>query len=421
MFRKCTSGAMLFATTLCATALASSGTFAPFLSRTAPTIVRDLGEETRGGVSLRRVVFYSRTAETPQGPIRSEIFAAIARPIKPGQYPGILVLHGGGGSAHVDKAVEWAGRGYIAIAPDLPGIANPDNTPESKGAWKLSAYAHTHFVATPDATASSIFDGVLAGVQSLYLLRAQPGVIQDRVGVTGVSWGGYATIMVAGLTGKDVHAAFSIYGSGHFDLGSAFQTDLNKLAPEEEAAWLNQLDARNYAPGIAGTFFEAAAANDTFFWPSAVTATLADIPAPKNQMFAPNADHWFDVPGGCEHNKEKPWHDNGWMAMQATYFDYLLKGEGQPFPEVNNAQTRKSEDGSQRVRFKVKTSTKIDAAAVYYSPTNEPWKTRKWIKVDASRHGDWFEASAPAGMDCVALVTDNRPVTVTSGILRWQP
>jgi hypothetical protein len=226
--------------------------------------------------------------------------------------------------------------------------------------------------------------------------------------------------MVAGLAGKAVHASFSIYGSGHFDLGSAFQTDLSKLDPKEAQTWLNQLDARNYAPGIAGSFFEAAATNDTFFWPTAVTATLADIRAAKNQVFAPNSDHWENVPGGCEHNKEKPWHDNGWMAMQATYFDYLLKGEGQPFPEVRKARAQKGADGTQRVRFQVKTSTKIEAAAVYYSPTNEPWKTRKWVKVEASRHGEWFEASAPANMDCVALVTDNRPVTVTSGILRWQ-
>ena len=221
----------LAAVILCGTAQAGAGPFAPYLAPRPPAIARDLGVETSAKVTLHRVVFYSRTVDTAAGAVRSEIFAAIARPIRPGRYPGILVLHGGGGSAHIEKAVEWAERGYIAVAPDLPGIANPAKTPNSNGAWKQHAYGAAHFRTVPDATASVIFDGVVAALQALQLLRAQPGVIGDRVGVTGVSWGGYTTIMVAGLAGHAVRASFSIYGSGHYDLGSSFLTQLQKLAP----------------------------------------------------------------------------------------------------------------------------------------------------------------------------------------------
>ena len=42
------------------------------------------------------------------------------------------------------------------------------------------------------------------------------------------------TIMVAGMAKNDVSAAFAIYGSGNYDLGSAFQNDLNKL-PRDQA------------------------------------------------------------------------------------------------------------------------------------------------------------------------------------------
>lgn len=403
-----------------AAAAAGTGVFTPYVNRQPPSIVRELGVETRDGVTVRRVVFYSRTTETAGGPVRSEIFAAIARPDKPGRYPGILVLHGGAGSAHVDKAIEWAGRGYIAVAPDLPGIANYEKIPHSTGAWKTSGTGVNRFRTVPDATGSPHFDGVLAAVQSLYLLRAQPGVIQNRLGVTGVSWGGYATIMVAGLAGNLVRASYAIYGSGHYDLGSSFDATLKQIPPAEAATWLNNLDARNYAPSIAGAFFEAAAANDTFFWPPAVMATLAQIRAPKNQLFAPNADHWLDVPGGTERNKAKPWHDNGWMAMQGTYFDYMLKGEGKPFPQVRDVSAILQQDGSQKVRFSVKSPVPVETAAVYYSPSGEPWKPRKWIKVDAQRRGKWYDASIPGNMDCIALVSDGRPVTVSSEILIWK-
>ena len=405
---------------LAAAAAAASGPFAPYITSRPPDVVRILGEEVRGGVKLQRVVFFSRTAQTSGGGIRSEVFAAIARPARQGRYPGILILHGGGGAAEVEKAIEWAGRGYVALAPDLPGIGNPKRLVNSSGAWKQFDYGRNHFLVVPDITACGIFDGVLAGLQSLHLLRAQPDVVPNRVGVTGVSWGGYCAVMVAGLGGKAVAAAFSIYGSGHFDLGSAFQRDLARLPAEQAAEWLNRLDARNYAPGIRARFFEAAAANDTYFWPPAVTATLADIQSPKNQLIAPNADHWLNLPGGCERNKEKPWHDNGWMAMQGTYFDYLLKGQGRPFPELRDARMVRSSDGSQVVRFRVKNAVHLTAIEVWHSSTGEPWKSRKWIPIMAARHGNWYQASVPAGRDSIVLVSDDRPVTVSSRVLLWR-
>lgn len=292
---------------LAAAAAAASGPFAPYITSRPPDVIRILGEEVRGGVKLQRVVFFSRTAQTSGGGIR-----------------------------------------------------------------------------------------------------------------TGVSWGGYCAVMVAGLGGKAVAAAFSIYGSGHFDLGSAFQRDLARLPAEQAAEWLNRLDARNYAPGIRARFFEAAAANDTYFWPPAVTATLADIQSPKNQLIAPNADHWLNLPGGCERNKEKPWHDNGWMAMQGTYFDYLLKGQGWPFPELRDARMVRSSDGSQLVRFRVKNAVHLTAIEVWHSSTGEPWKSRKWIPITAARHGNWYQASVPAGRDSIVLVSDDRPVTVSSRVLLWR-
>ncbi len=60
---------------------------------------------------VRRVVFHSRTVETPEGKQPSEIFAAIVRPVSPVRYPGLLVLHGGGGSAKWSVPMRWPRRG----------------------------------------------------------------------------------------------------------------------------------------------------------------------------------------------------------------------------------------------------------------------------------------------------------------------
>lgn len=105
--------------------------------------------------------------------------------------------------------------------------------------------------------------------------------------------------------------------------------------------------------------------------------------------------------------------------MQAGKFLAPCVGVGKPFPQVQNVRVTIARDGSQTVRFSVKSPVDIKPAAVYYSPSKDPWKPRKWIKVDAARRGKSYEASVPAKMDCIAMVTDSRPVTVSSEVLLW--
>ena len=85
---------------------ASSDPLLPYLDGKAPEIIREVTNSITPpeGVVLRQVVFRSRD--------NSEIYAAIASPMAAGKHPGILVLHGGGGSAEVEKAMSWAQRGF---------------------------------------------------------------------------------------------------------------------------------------------------------------------------------------------------------------------------------------------------------------------------------------------------------------------
>jgi len=102
--------------------LRASDPLLPYLDGKATEIIREITNSITPpeGVVLRQVVFRSRD--------NSEIYAVIASPMAAGKHPGILVLHGGGGSAEVKKAMSWAQRGYVAVAPDLPGIAKNVST-----------------------------------------------------------------------------------------------------------------------------------------------------------------------------------------------------------------------------------------------------------------------------------------------------
>lgn len=399
--------------------------FLPYLTGKAPRLCKDLGTEVADGVSLQKVVFHSRAYNSPTGKDSTQIFGVIARPVAPGRYPGLLILHGGGGSAEVEKARRWAAKGYVVVAVDEPGVANTKNTPLSKGPWDQYAYGKNRFVVIPDITSSTIFDAVLASVQGLYLLHAQPDVIREKVGVVGISWGGYLTTMVSGLAGTRIAASYSVFGSGYYDASSVFLKELNIMTPEHRAIWLKYLDAGRRLKNIHAPFFIAAATNDNWFYPLAVKNTLQQIPAPVNQVFSPNVSHKIDLPGGTENKKaDAP----GWTEMEEYYFDYHLKGKGDDFPRIKTVQFEKTGDNTVQVRFRVEGNTSIANAEVSYSPVGESWTKRRWETVPAKRiKQGWYVADVNVKglkntpVEFFATASDNRPVSVSSTMVWHTP
>lgn len=408
--------------------LAADDPFRPYLDGKAPEILRELPgpDVPPEGVTVRRVVFRGRD--------ESEIFAVIVTPKTPGKHPGMLVLHGGGGEAEEEKAIAWAQRGYIAVAPDLPGIGDPAKMTNTKGRWSTMKYGEGRYTVAPDANASVLVDAVLSAMKSLDLLQSLPEVDPARVGVVGISWGGYMTTMVCGLAGDRVKAGFAVFGCGFYELTSQEPT-LAKLPAEERTRWLKHLDAGRRAPGIKAAFFTAGAANDFFFWPRAVQATLDVIPGEKNHLFAPNANHKVPLPGGTVFPFKKPaspfkptpfqpyptpsGSSANWLAMEVPFFDYYLKAKGAPLPKV---VLDKTVDAS-TARFKVTATTPITKATVYWSAQSSDWTKRQWIAISADKTADEsYEAKLPAeAADWFAVVSDARPVTVSSDFISLKP
>ncbi|NBV23800.1 MAG: dipeptidyl aminopeptidase [Proteobacteria bacterium] len=401
--------------------------FAPHLDGKAPEILRELPgtNVVPGNISLRQVLFRSRDG--------AEIFAVIATPKAPGKHPGMLVLHGGGGSAEVDKAMAWAQRGYVAVAPDLPGIADPKKLLHTKGKWSGGKYGEGRWVATPDASASVICDEVLSAMKSLYLLRAQPEVDPARIGVVGISWGGYMTTMVCGLAGDQVRAGFAVYGCGFYEMTSQLsgpKSTLGGMPEDERARWLLHLDAGRRAPGMKAAFFIAGAANDFFYWPRAVQATLDAVPGEKNHVFAPNANHKIPLPGGTifPAKSAEPFKPTAfqpyptptgskanWLAMEVPFFDFHLKGLGKPLPKV----TVEPAADALIARFKVTAPHPVTKAEVYWAKANDDVLKREWLGLPAVALADGrYETKLPAeAADWFAVVSDDRPVSVSGNLI----
>ncbi len=112
----------------------------------------------------------------------STVYAAIAYPAGRGPFPGLLRLHGGGGFADIPAAISSAKSGYVSLVLDQPGVAGEKSrNAKTTGQWK----GRPMITAKPDVTYSALFDAVLASVQALYLLRAQPEVNKSKLCVAG--------------------------------------------------------------------------------------------------------------------------------------------------------------------------------------------------------------------------------------------
>lgn len=173
-----------------------------------------------------------------------------AEPDSPGKtFPAMVLIHGGGGTAFDRWVKVWNARGYAAIAMDLCGCV-PEGT---YGNWKR------HEQGGPpgwDASFGQLDDpiedqwtyhAVSAAALAHSMIRSYPEIDADRIGVTGISWGGYLTSIVAGVDSRFKFAC-PVYGCGYLGENSAWVARLQMLGPEKSKLWLNQWDPSVYLP-----------------------------------------------------------------------------------------------------------------------------------------------------------------------------
>ena len=132
--------------------------------------------------------------------------------------PGIVLVHGGLGTAYPEWVRLWTRRGYAAIAVDncgqLPALgadgrwlANPDGGPRG---WASEVLGHED----DPIREQWMYHAIAASVRAHSHLRSLACVDASNIGVTGISWGGIQTCILAALDDRFAYAV-PVYGCAY--------------------------------------------------------------------------------------------------------------------------------------------------------------------------------------------------------------
>jgi dipeptidyl aminopeptidase/acylaminoacyl peptidase len=164
-----------------------------------------------------------------------------------GGWPAMVCAHGGGGSAFPAWVKFWNKRGYAAIAMDLEGhlpggghFGVEGGHPTNQGHKNAGPSRDGWFgdIALPD-TEQWFYHAVADVILANSLLRSYPEINQEKIGLTGISWGGTVVSAVAGV---DPRFAFVIpvYGGGYIHK--------HEMTPEQFSEYNTKWDPSAHLP-----------------------------------------------------------------------------------------------------------------------------------------------------------------------------
>lgn len=281
------------------------------------------------------------------------------------KYPAMVLVHGGGGTAFAEWVRLWTGRGYAAIAMDTCGCVpkgkysdwerHPDGGPAGWGGFE-------HADAPPEEQWSyhAVADVVLAHS----LIRSYPEVDAGRIGVTGISWGGYLTCITAGVDNR-FKLAVPVYGCGFLGEDSAWLDTFAGMGPEKTTRWLGLWDPSVYLGRARMPFLWVTGTND-FAYPMGSLQKSYRLPqGPRTLCVRIRMPHGH---GGAGENPE-----------EIRVFAESLLNEGKPLPKI----TGQGRDGT-TVWATYTSETPVLRAELTHTKAAGKWQDRLWESLPAT-------------------------------------
>jgi dienelactone hydrolase len=330
----------------------------------------------------------------------TRVFAYYGMPthVPPGQkVPGIVLVHGGGGSAFVRWVRLWNSRGYAAISMDTCGaVSGNAYGQEQKGhvrhAWAGPAGWGGFDKADDPVQDQWTYHAVSAVLLGHSLLRSLPDVDVSRVGITGISWGGYLTCIAASIDDRFAFAV-PVYGCGFLGDNSTWLGAFTSMGEVRAKKWLGLWDPSAYLTQARMPFLWVDGSND-FAYPMDSLQKSYRLPkTPRTLCVRVRMPHGHGPVG------ENP-------QEILAFADHIAKS-GPELPQVTDV---KREGRQVTVRFNPAPRV-VARAELNFTADSRAWKERKWesLPVEANSCSGEVKAEIPANATVyyINLFTDD--------------
>jgi dienelactone hydrolase len=240
------------------------------------------------------------------------------RPPSGKKFPAVVLVHGGGGKAFPQWVALWAKSGYAAIAMDLAGKDGNGDRMEDGGPDQSNENKIMHFTSA-DVRKSWSYHAVSSVILAHSLLRVFPAVRMHETFVTGISWGGYLTCIVAGLDNRFKGAA-PVYGCGFLGESDVFKNQLARLEPSAQKSWLEHYDPSVYMPFASMPVLFINGNKDKHY---------NVVPYHKTYQLVPAGQRYVCIKPNMKHG-----HPPGWEPVEIKRFFDQLRNDGPSLPKV---------------------------------------------------------------------------------------
>lgn len=320
--------------------------------------------------------------------------------------PAVVLIHGGGGTAFREWVELWARRGYAAIAMDLAGcrpdkdmdghardnrIRLSDGGPDQGDDEKFGSVAQPVNEQWP-------YHAVAAVLRAHSLMLSFPEVNVGRTAVTGISWGGYLTCIVAAVDNR-FHAAVPVYGCGFLHENSAWIDRLAKMTLENRQRWITLWDPSQYLPAVSMPILFVNGTNDFAYPLDSYMKSFDAVSSTKQLRITVNMPHS---------------HPAGWEPREIGLFIDQHLRHGEPLPGLDEPKI----DG-EKVRVKCNSRLRLTGAALHRTTDDGPVNKRQWQSISATIEGDSVSSDTPSA-DTRAwflTVTDERGAVVSTRVV----
>lgn len=284
----------------------------------------------------------------------------MGRPVGKNKFPGIVLIHGGGGTAFKEWVEKWAAEGYSAIAMDLSGIGEDGKKLVQAGADQ-GHKSKFEKIEGHDLRDVWSYQAVAASILAHSFLLNQPEVNTAKTCVTGISWGGYLTCIVGSLDNR-FKAAVPVYGCGFYDESDVFKRSLDALSLENKNKWMRYFDPSVYLPFSQAQFCFVNGNKDKFY---------NVIPYSKTYNLVPESQRTVLLLPDMKHS-----HEWGWEPHEIRYFtESVLNGK----PSLTRLG-KIANDGSQLSTTFVSPVTLWSAEFHFSNDTLSDNESRVWLK-----------------------------------------